>query len=131
MASFDCLGNLESALDSYITRTCENRRAKTYCFFKISTKPALVRSFPCTAFLKSFMSSGDIKRVGGLEDLDVAVPSFQSPCVFELSVGVARLGYKILVRLTLLRGIRGGSMDACSDFEGEECRDLAAVFECQ
>ena len=40
-----------------------------YCFFKISMRPAFVRSLPLTARLKSSITSGATVRFDGLEGL--------------------------------------------------------------
>ena len=103
----------------------------TYCFFKISTKPALVRSFPCTTILKSPMTSGGIKRFGAFVRFIVVEPSLLELTPLVSLMIVLAFGNKMLVQLTLLSGIRGGSMDACSDFEGEAFSDLTVFLEGQ
>lgn len=65
-----------------------------YCFFKISIRPAFVRSLPLTARLKSSITSGATVRFDGLEGLfewivGVSVPVFKLPRV-EVGYGIGR-----------------------------------------
>ncbi len=77
------------------------------------------------------MTSGGIKRFGGLGGLAVAEMSSPGLGIFRPLAGTVRLGNKTLVRLMELRGIRGGFMEACEDFEGDRPRDLVTLVECQ
>ena len=103
----------------------------TYCFFKISTKPALVRSLPCTAVLKSSMTSGGIKRFGGFGGLAAAELSSLGPRAFGLFAGSAVLGNKRFVRLRVWSGIRGGSMEIFNDCGRDVSIDLNSLWGCQ
>lgn len=83
----------------------------TYCFFSTSINPALVRSLPVTACLKALMVSDAIRRLGvfdGLADAGFSVPG-ASPLGTSREEG---LGIKLLDRLMVLRGSRGGSIEA-------------------
>ena len=75
-----------------------------YCFFKTSRRPTLVRSLPCTALLKSSISSGGRRRGGGFDGL--VVDEGSKGRSFE----VAGAGRMVFCRLTGLSGMRGGSM---------------------
>ena len=94
MASFDCLGNLKYPINS---QTRQPRRVlgfDAYCFFKISIRPAFVRSLPSTARLKSSITSGATVRFEGLEGLvewiaGMSVAVFKPPRV-EVGYGIER-----------------------------------------
>ena len=77
------------------------------------------------------MTSGGIKRFGGLGALATDEVSSPGLRVFDIMEGRARLGNKMLVRFMELSGIRGGSMDVCNDFRGDVSYDLVELGVCQ
>ena len=93
-----------------------------YCFFKISRIPILVISFPCTAFLNSFMSSGGRKRFGPLGGF-----IFPEESVLASFEGEESFAF---CRLIGLRGIRGGSKRVPCGLV-DACRELLEVADSQ
>lgn len=92
-----------------------NDMGETYCFFKISISPALVRSLPCTAVKKAEKSSGGIKRLGA--NLGAASvegwPALWNVCGLS-SMSAALRGRRILlVWVVERRGRRAGLAGAC------------------